>query len=104
MRTDDPSPRVTCRNSGEEHSKTVQYSIELNPDPLIAGFVSWRCDVELKQQMLRAIEELPDDASVEDGIERLYLIHKIERGMRQADDGELISQEEARSRMAQWLK
>jgi hypothetical protein len=60
--------------------------------------------VELKEQMLKAIDELPADASVEDAIERLYLIHKIERGTRQADDGELVSQQDARTRMAQWLK
>ena len=60
--------------------------------------------MELKQQMIRAIEELPDDASVEDGIERLYLIHKIKRGMQQAESGQLVSQAEARQRMAQWLK
>ena len=60
--------------------------------------------MELKQQMLRAIQELPDDASVEDGIERLYLIHKIERGISQAEDGQLVSQDDARARMAQWLK
>ena len=60
--------------------------------------------MELKQQMLKAIQELPDDASVEDGIERLYLIHKIEKGIDQAEDGQLVSQEEARNRMAKWLK
>ena len=60
--------------------------------------------MELKQQMIKAIEELPDDASVEDGIERLYLIHKIERGISQAEDGQLVNQEDARSRMARWLK
>ena len=60
--------------------------------------------VELKQQMIRAIQELPEDASVQDGIERLYLIHKVGRGIQQADSGESVSQEEARQRMAQWLK
>ncbi len=60
--------------------------------------------METKQQILRAIEGLPDDASVEDALERLYLLYKIERGLRQADRGELISQEEARQRMARWLK
>jgi hypothetical protein len=58
--------------------------------------------VEIKQQILKAIEELPDDASVEDAIDRLYLLYKIEKGLRQADGGELISQEEARRRMARW--
>ena len=60
--------------------------------------------MEAKQQILKAIEELPDDASVEDAIDRLYLVYKIDRGLRQADRGELISQVEARRRMAGWLK
>ncbi len=54
--------------------------------------------METKQQILKAIEGLPDDASVEDALERLYLLYKIERGLRQADRGELISQEEAFAR------
>ena len=57
-----------------------------------------------KQQILKAIENLPEDASVEDAIDRLYLLYKIDKGIRQADRGELLSQDEARQRMAKWLK
>ena len=57
-----------------------------------------------KQQILKAIEALPDDAGVEDALERLYLLYKIEKGLEQADNGELITQEEARQRMAKWLQ
>lgn len=57
-----------------------------------------------KKQILKAIEELPDDASVEDALERLYLLYKIERGLKQADDRKLVTQEEARQRMEKWLK
>ena len=60
--------------------------------------------MQAKQRMLKAIEELPDDANIEDALERLYLLYKIDRGIKQADAGELISQEEARQRMAKWLK
>ena len=60
--------------------------------------------VETKQQILKAIEELPDDAGVEDAMDRLYLLYKIEKGLRQADVGELIGQDEIRQRMAKWLK
>ncbi|OGQ84685.1 MAG: hypothetical protein A3F90_12200 [Deltaproteobacteria bacterium RIFCSPLOWO2_12_FULL_60_19] len=60
--------------------------------------------METKQQILKAIEQMPDDASVEDALERLYLLYKIERGLQQADRGELLTQEEARQRMARWLK
>jgi predicted transcriptional regulator len=60
--------------------------------------------VGTKQQILKALEELPDDASVEDALDRLYLLYKVERGLQQADGGEMISQEEVRRRMAKWLK
>jgi len=66
----------------------------------IAGEVS---RVTTKEQMLRAITELPDDATIEDAMERLYLLYKVERGIAQADAGQKVSQDEARKRMARWL-
>lgn len=60
--------------------------------------------METKQRILKAMEELPEDASIEDAIERLYLLYKIDRGISQADRGELVSQEEARQRMARWVR
>jgi predicted transcriptional regulator len=60
--------------------------------------------LETKQQILKAIEALPDDAEVADALDRLYLLYKVERGIRQADRGELLTQEEVRERMAKWLK
>ena len=57
-----------------------------------------------KQRMLKAIEALPEDANVEDALERLYLLYKIDKGIEQADAGRLIGQDEARQRMAKWLK
>ena len=56
-----------------------------------------------KARILRAIEELPEDASVEDALDRLCLLYKIEIGLRQAERGELAGQEEARRRMKRWL-
>ncbi len=60
--------------------------------------------METKQEILKAIQELPDNATVEDALDRLFLIYKIERGLGQADRGDLITQEEARRRMGKWLK
>jgi len=60
--------------------------------------------MEAKQQVLKVIEDLPDDAGVEEALDRLYLLYKVERGLRQADRGELLTQEEVRERMAKWLK
>lgn len=56
-----------------------------------------------KQQIMKAMNELPDDAGVEDALNRVYLLYKVEKGLRQADRGELIGQEEVRQRMAERL-
>ncbi len=44
----------------------------------------------LKQRILDAVEQLPADATIEDVIERLCFLAKIERGLAQADAGQLI--------------
>lgn len=58
----------------------------------------------VKDQILKAIQDLPDDATVESAMERLYLIYKIDQGIEQADRGQVVSQEEVKRRMEQWLK
>lgn len=58
----------------------------------------------VKDQILKAIQDLPDDATVESAMERLYLLYKIEQGIEQADRGQVVSQEEVKRRMERWLK
>ena len=47
-----------------------------------------------KQLALEALRKLPDDATLEDAIERLCFLAKIEVGLRQSEAGELIPHEE----------
>ena len=49
------------------------------------------------------VEDLPDDASIEDAMNRLLFLAKVERGIRQADDGQTIPHSQVRERMAKWL-
>jgi hypothetical protein len=56
-----------------------------------------------KEEILRTLESLPDDAGIEEAIDRLYLLYKVQRGLAQANEGQTVSQEEARRRMARWL-
>ena len=58
----------------------------------------------VKDQILKAIQDLPDDTTVESAMERLFVLYKIEQGIEQADRGQVVSQEEAKRRMEQWLK
>ncbi|MGE3507183.1 MAG: hypothetical protein AB7M05_21040 [Alphaproteobacteria bacterium] len=49
--------------------------------------------------MIQAIRELPEDASVDDAIERLVFLAKIEEGLAQLDRGEGIPHDEVKRRL-----
>ena len=44
----------------------------------------------VKQKILQAVERLPDTATLEDAIERLCFLAKVEEGLRQSDAGETV--------------
>ncbi len=52
-----------------------------------------------KQKILKALDELPDEATLEDAIERLCFLAKVEEGLRQSERGETVSHEEAKRRL-----
>ncbi len=49
--------------------------------------------------MVEAVEHLPDDATVEDAMERLYFLAKVERGLEQSEAGETVSHDDAKKRL-----
>jgi predicted transcriptional regulator len=51
-----------------------------------------------KERILEAIKSLPESATIEDAIERLCFIAKIEEGLRESERGQLISHEEVKKR------
>ena len=55
--------------------------------------------ISIKQKVLEAVQQCPPDATVEDAIERLYFLAKVERGVAQADAGETLPHEAARKRL-----
>jgi predicted transcriptional regulator len=60
--------------------------------------------VTTKEKVIRAVRDLPEDASFEDAMERLLFLAKIEKGLRQADAGQTVSHDQVKERMAKWLK
>jgi hypothetical protein len=51
-------------------------------------------DMTTKERMLDVIGRLPDQTSIDEAIERLYLLKKIEIGSSQLDAGDEIPHEE----------
>ena len=52
----------------------------------------------VKQRVIEALPTLPEDATIDDAIERLCVIAKIEEGLRQSDAGQVTDHEEVKKR------
>jgi predicted transcriptional regulator len=57
-----------------------------------------------KQSAIEVIENLPDDSSYEDIMERLFFLQKVESGLRDISDGKVISHSDVKKRLVRWLK
>ena len=57
-----------------------------------------------KQKVLQAVQNLPNNASFEDAMERLLFLAKIEKGLQQADAGQTITHEKIKQKMKKWLR
>jgi predicted transcriptional regulator len=47
-----------------------------------------------KEKIISVIERLDDDVSIDNVIERLYILRKIEIGLQQADSGDVMDHDE----------
>jgi predicted transcriptional regulator len=59
-------------------------------------------ETTVKHKVLKAIEELPHDATFEDVLEHLYFLSKIDKGLQQVAAGETVSHAEAMKRIKTW--
>jgi len=57
-----------------------------------------------KTSLKKQIEKLPDKFSIDELVERLILIEKIERGNKQSEEGEVISESELDKEIKKWFK
>ena len=49
------------------------------------------------------LDQLPDDASFEDIQYHIYVREKIEYGLKDIQEGRVLTQEEVEERMSKWL-
>lgn len=59
---------------------------------------------KVKLEVSKLLDRLPDDCSLEDVQYHLYVLQKIEHGLKDAEEGRVCTQEEIEKRMAQWLE
>jgi predicted transcriptional regulator len=57
-----------------------------------------------KEQILATVNQLPDEVPLEDLIEKLIAIQKIDQGLDDIREGRTYSNEEAKKKISKWLK
>ena len=55
--------------------------------------------VATKQRILEALDDLAEDASIDDAIERLCFLAKAEKGLEQLDAGQSLDHDEVKRRL-----
>lgn len=56
-----------------------------------------------KDAVLEALKDIPEDDPIPEALERLYVLLKLQKGIDEADAGNVISHEEAKKRFSKWL-
>lgn len=57
-----------------------------------------------KDKVIEAVKELPQEFDLDELIERLIFIDKVEKGFQQLDKGETKTHEEAKRTIKSWQK
>ena len=57
-----------------------------------------------KRIALRVIEQMPEDASLEDLMYELYFRQRVDRGLRELQKNKIVSHEDVKRSVARWLR
>jgi predicted transcriptional regulator len=55
-----------------------------------------------KTNVIKTISKFPDNFSIDELVEEMILLDKIERGIQDADNGRVISENELDKRIEEW--
>lgn len=59
--------------------------------------------MSIKGKVIKLIQELPEDATMEDILYKLYVRAKIEEGLNELNEGQGIPHNEAMEKISKWL-
>jgi len=58
----------------------------------------------VKEEAIKLIRELPEECTFTDIMAEFYFRQKVEKGLKDIEEGRVMSQEEVRKRMAKWAQ
>jgi predicted transcriptional regulator len=57
-----------------------------------------------KEKILMTIDSLPENFTIDQVIDEMILLDKIEQGIKDADEGRVFSTDEVKEKLQKWLK
>lgn len=57
-----------------------------------------------KDNIIQMIKKLPDNVSMDDIIEAIYVRQKIKKGLKDSEEGRVYTHEEAKEILKKWLE
>jgi predicted transcriptional regulator len=60
--------------------------------------------ITAKEEIRKILDFIPDEASFEDIYYHIYVCQKIQQGLKDIEEGRVLSQEEVERRMSKWLE
>lgn len=57
-----------------------------------------------KEKIKKSIDTLPDNLTIDQVIDRMIMLDKIEQGLKDVEDGNVYTTEEAKDKLSKWLK
>ena len=58
----------------------------------------------VKEKVLEIIQSLPNEFSIDDVVEKLIVLQKIETGLQQVAEGKTLPTKDAKEKLQKWLK
>jgi hypothetical protein len=57
-----------------------------------------------KKMVLKSIKDMPDEFALDDAIDRLILLNKVQKAEKEIEGGTFHTTEQARKKLKKWLK
>ena len=56
-----------------------------------------------KKEVLKSLKDLPEEFMVDDAIDRLIVLHKMNKGRQEIKEGKGLTTEQAKKKLKKWL-
>lgn len=58
----------------------------------------------VKQEVIEMISKLPEEVDYNEIMSEIYFRQKVDKSLKQIEEGKVISHEEAKKRLSKWIK